>query len=185
LFGSFVLSLVYSYFAVIVTDQCYTSPCLDQKVYFFNPLKVSVAASVSTVIFSFAMLVAPIICFYFIFMHCRPFAGGVINGMLPVITLISWIESVACLDEYVKLKKLSDGVSLLIYGSGYVVNWKLLSVMKSMSVLCLLVAVLNSLCSLLLYCYRHQYCVEYPAQVRARARKLRNVGADSEDETNF
>jgi hypothetical protein len=105
--------------------------------------------------------------------------------MLPVITLISWIESVACLDEYVKLKKLSDGVSLLIYGSGYAVNWKLLSVMKSMSVLCFIVAVLNSLCSLLLYCYRHQYCVEYPAQVRARARKLRNVGADSEDETNF
>lgn len=181
LFGSFVLSLVYSYFAIIVTDACYTSPCLN---YAVNPLRVSVASSVSTVIFSIAMVIAPIVCFYFIVMRCRPFAGGVVNGMLPIISLISWIESVACMDEYVKLSKLSNDF-LLIFGNGYLLNQTLFGITRSMSILSFCIAILNTLASLLLYCYRHQYCVEYPAQVRSRNRKYHNINPESEDENNF
>jgi hypothetical protein len=153
-----VISAIFLCYSVFLTDACYTVPCLSND-YSVNFLRVSVSASVSAVVFGAVNVLAPMGTTYLMYTRCRPFNGGVLNGVYIVISLTAWIQTITWGEQYSNMVDITPA-NILMFGSIYKLNTELLRKGLIMFILSFLSALLNSLLCLFLLHMRDIYCVE-------------------------
>ena len=156
---SFVLSLLCLGLAFYSIDSCYTDPCLSTD-YDVNILKLGVANSVNSVMFGFILLISPVFGIYIMYMRCRLFTGGVLNGVFLLTTMTSSAMTILWGDIYTTLKSLTND-ELLIFGSEYVINEDLITISKAVAILCFVITAIDGSICLILLIYRSEYCVDY------------------------
>ena len=168
LYCSLIVSTIFLYFSVFLTDACYTVPCLSSA-YSLNFLRVSVSASVSAVVFGTVNLLAPSGALYLIYIKCKSFSGGVLNGIYVFASLAAWIQAITWGEQYSNLQHLSSD-SILMFGSAYQLNTALRRNSLIMCFLCAISALLNTTLCLLLLRTRELYCVDH---LDNRVRRIR------------
>ena len=159
LYCSVIVSTIFLYFSVFLTDACYTVPCLSSA-YSLNFLRVSVSASVSAVVFGTVNILAHSSALYIIYIKCKSFSGGVLNGVYVFASLAAWIQAITWGEQYSNLQHLSSD-SLIIFGSAYGINSTLRNNSRTMCFLCAISALLNSALCLLLFRNKDLYCVNH------------------------
>jgi hypothetical protein len=112
------------------------------------------------------MVAAPFTALYLLFTRCREFAGGVLLGVLTVVTLGAWLQAVSWADEYATVSDLQPE-QLLIYGSFYQIDTKTKWKCATMCSLCITIACLDTLSSLILLRHRKEFTVDSYAHVAA------------------
>ena len=161
---SLIISTIFLYFSVFLTDACYTVPCLSSE-YSVNFLRVSVSASVSAVVFGAVNVLAPSGALYLIYFKCKSFSAGVLNGAYVVVSLAAWIQAITWGEQYSNLHHTTSN-SILMFGGIYEINKALRSNSFTMCILCTLSAILNTALTLCLLRMRGLYCVDYQNQIR-------------------
>ena len=159
LYCSLIVSTIFLYFSVFLTDACYTVPCLSSA-YSLNFLRVSVSASVSAVVFGAVNILAHSGALYIIYIKCKSFNGGILNGVYVFASLAAWIQAITWGEQYSNLQHLSSE-SILIFGSVYEINSALRRNSLTMCFLCAISALLNSALCLLLFRTKDLYCVNH------------------------
>ena len=159
LFCSLIVSTVFLYYSVFLTDACYTVPCLSSD-YSVNFLRVSVSASVSAVVFGTVNVLAPSSALYLLYIKCKSFSGGVINGVYIVVSLAAWIQAITWGEQYSNLQH-TTADSILMFGGAYKINTGLQKNSLTMCILCTISAIFNLTLCLSLLWMRALYCVDY------------------------
>ena len=142
------VALMFLFYSVFLTDACWTVPCLSSD-FNVNVMRVSVSASVSAVIYGMLVVLTPLAGFYMLWHRVKSFSGGVLNGIVIIIALLSWLQCITWGEQYANLQQLTIN-DILMYGSIYQLNTKLRRDAMIMSIMCGVLAVLNSLLSLAL-----------------------------------
>lgn len=156
---SLIISTVFLYYSFFLTDACYTVPCLSSD-YSVNFLRVSVSASVSAVVFGTVNVLAPSSALYLLYIKCKSFSGGILNGAYIVVSLAAWIQAITWGEQYSNLQHTTSD-SILMFGGIYKINTALQRNSLVMSILCTISAVFNSALCLCLLRQRALYCVDY------------------------
>jgi hypothetical protein len=155
------------YFSVFLTDACYTVPCLSSD-FNVNVMRVSVSASVAAVIFGAVNVLLPLAGFYVLWRRCKSHTGGLLNGMVMLNALVSWLQCITWGEQYTNLLDLTS-TDILMYGSMYTLNTQLRKDAMVVSILCGGLAGLHSILSLALLRMREYYCVDYYEGFRPRS----------------
>ena len=158
LFISVMVSTVFLYYSIFLTDACYTVPCLSSD-FSVNFLRVSVSASVSAVVFGTVGVLAPTGALYLLYTKCKAFTGGALSGTYIVISLATWLQAITWGEQYSNLYNM-DSESIKMFGSIYTLNTALRRNCLTMCILCAVSAFLNTALCLSLLRLRRLYCVD-------------------------
>lgn len=157
-FTSVMVSTVFLYYSIFLTDACYTVPCLSSD-FSVNFLRVSVSASVSAVVFGAVGVLAPSGALYLLYTKCKAFTGGALSGVYIVISLASWLQAITWGEQYSNLYNINSE-SIKMFGSIYALNADLRRNCLTMCILCAVSAFLNTALCLSLLRLRRLYCVD-------------------------
>lgn len=158
LFISVIVSTVFLYYSIFLTDACYTDPCLSSD-YSVNFLRVSVSASVSAVVFGAVGVLAPSCALYLLYTKCKAFTGGALSGVYIVISLAAWLQAITWGEQYSNLSNINSE-SIKMFGSIYTLNTSLRRNCRTMCILCAVSAFINTALCLSLLRLRRLYCVD-------------------------
>lgn len=157
-FISVMVSTVFLYYSIFLTDACYTVPCLSSD-FSVNFLRVSVSASVSAVVFGAVGVLAPSGALYLLYTKCKAFTGGALSGVYIVISLAAWLQAITWGEQYSNLYNINSE-SIKMFGSIYTLNTDLRRNCLTMCILCAASAFLNTALCLSLLRLRRLYCVD-------------------------
>lgn len=144
-----LVSSLYVVYAIFITDACWTQPCLSSA-FKINVLRVSVSASVSSVVFGALNVVLPVVGLYMLWRRVKTsYYAGLYNGVVAVNALLALLQCITWGEQYAILLSLT-GADILMYGSQYALNAKLRVDAVAMSVMCGMLAVVGSILSLAL-----------------------------------
>jgi hypothetical protein len=166
LFTSVMVSTVFLYYSIFLTDACYTDPCLSSD-FSVNFLRVSVSASVTAVVFGAVGVLAPSGALYLLYTNCKAFTGGCLSGVYIVISLAAWLQAITWGEQYSNMYNISSE-SIKMFGSIYTLNAALRRNSLTMCILCAVSAFLNTALCLSLLRLRRLYCVDLYEGSRSR-----------------
>ena len=145
------LSSLYLVYAVFITDACWTTPCLSSD-FTINVLRVSVSASVSSVVFGALNVLLPVAGLYMLWRRVKTsYYAGLYNGAVAVNALLALLQCITWGEQYTDLLDLNS-TDILMYGSQYALNARLRVNAMAMSTMCGMLAVVGSILSLALMC---------------------------------